>query len=223
MMHDKDGSGQYALVDPEEYDLDDEPGSPRNPPSPPHHRSWISIAKIVLLVEAANLTVLAIIFAAWWYGAFPSSTQDYLPSAFNMSRTFDVDKSELRLVANTTDAEEFWMSITRGKNNGLVSLPKEWADAQGLEQSGLATNPGETVFQVDAFHQLHCLVSFRQAFASRLLLTSCSNASGTISSVLHSFFSSILTLHWTIRTLHIRCTVSTIYVRRSCARQIQLW
>lgn len=169
-MHSKhDESGQYALVDPDEYDLDGDgdtlPGSPRDPlpprPRRRRYRSWTHVVSIVLLVELANLAVLAAIFAAWWYGAFPggAAPRACLPTAFNVTRTFEVDRSELRLVANTSEAEEFWMGITRGRNNGLVSLPKAWADAQGLEQSGLATRPGETVFQVDAFHQLHCLVS----------------------------------------------------------------
>jgi hypothetical protein len=155
----KDHSGRYTLVNPEEYELDDEDPlhSPLSTAYSTSPRSWWDTAKIVLWVEFANLAVLAIIFAAFYYRPF-ASDKLYMPSALNVSKTFRVGRAELELVANNTAANEYWMSITRGRNNGLVSLPKEWAERQGLRQSGLATREGETVFQVDAFHQLHCLV-----------------------------------------------------------------
>lgn len=152
----KDESGQYALVDPEEYEhaLD----SPTVVPVPKKSLRWV-IIRVVVLTEIVNLVLLAIGFLLFWYRPWIPSTTTPPPTTFNVTSTFAVDKHDLKLVANTSEADAFWMSITRDKNNGLVSLPKALAEERGLEASGLATKDGEIVFQVDAFHQLHCLVS----------------------------------------------------------------
>lgn len=81
-----------------------------------------------------------------------------MPMQYNISRTFTVDKEDLSLVKNTKFANHYWKNLTAGNQNGLVSMPLSWAKAQGLDSSHQKTAPEQTVFQVDMFHQLHCLV-----------------------------------------------------------------
>lgn len=81
-----------------------------------------------------------------------------MPLLYNTSRTFTVNKEDLALVRNTKFANEYWKNITAGNNNGLVSMPIAWAEAHNLKSSDQKTAPGQSVFQVDLFHQLHCLV-----------------------------------------------------------------
>jgi len=81
-----------------------------------------------------------------------------LPLSRNVTKVFTVDKDDLRLALNTDAANYYWLNITRDLRNGLVSLPEKLTKNSGLEGSGLNTTVGESVFQVDMFHQLHCLV-----------------------------------------------------------------
>lgn len=124
----------------------------------------MNVAKIAVWVELANLAVLAVIVLAVTNRPSSVAAQTDMPTAYNVTKTFRVDKTELSMTANSTEAEEYWLSFTQGKNNGLVSVPMKWAEEQGLNSSGLPTAEGETVFQVDAFHQLHCLVSLHRCF-----------------------------------------------------------
>jgi hypothetical protein len=81
-----------------------------------------------------------------------------MPHSHNITSIFTVNKSDLHLALDTDEANYYWLNITRDMRNGLVSLPTKVTQKLGLEGSGLKTAPGETVFQVDMFHQLHCLV-----------------------------------------------------------------
>jgi hypothetical protein len=157
-MFQKDESGDYALVDPEECALD----SPRIPLQAPYSRRLV--IKTVLCTQLLNVALLSLVYLVFWYQPFSASEAlGFPPTDFNMSTTFEVDKTNLHLVANNSEADAYWMSITKGYNNGLVSVSKAWAEEQGLDASGVATVEGETVFQVDAFHQLHCLVRLLHA------------------------------------------------------------
>jgi hypothetical protein len=82
-----------------------------------------------------------------------------MPLRYNTSQTFTVDKQDLSLVQSSLKADKYWMSITKDRRNGLVSIPLDWAKKHGLKPSTQKTKEGETVFSVDMFHQLHCLVS----------------------------------------------------------------
>ena len=81
-----------------------------------------------------------------------------MPLKYNTSRTFTVDKNDLSLVESSPKADKYWMSITKDRRNGLVSIPLDWTRKHGLKPSAQKTKSGETVFSVDMFHQLHCLV-----------------------------------------------------------------
>ncbi|KAF2399115.1 ATP-dependent DNA helicase [Trichodelitschia bisporula] len=80
--------------------------------------------------------------------------------------TFSVNKSDLALALNTDLANDYWMNITRDRNNGLISAPSAWAVELGLPTSKQRTADGETVLQVDMFHQLHCLERIRMDIIS---------------------------------------------------------
>lgn len=84
---------------------------------------------------------------------------DGMPLKYNVSRAFTVDKNDLSLVKSAPKADKYWMSITADRRNGLVSIPLGWLKKYGLKPSAQKTKDGETVFSVDMFHQLHCLVS----------------------------------------------------------------
>ena len=81
-----------------------------------------------------------------------------MPLKYNTSQTFTVNKNDLSLVKSSPEADKYWMSITKDRRNGLVSIPLDWAKKHGLRPSAQKTKDGETVFSVDMFHQLHCLV-----------------------------------------------------------------
>src|ERR1700712_5421057 len=89
-----------------------------------------------------------------------------MPHHHNMTQTFTVNKSDLHLALNTEEANFYWLNITRDLRNGLVSLPTSLTSKLGLLGSGLKTAPGESVFQVDMFHQLHCLQRIRSDLLS---------------------------------------------------------
>src|SRR4051812_48413177 len=83
---------------------------------------------------------------------------DDMPLKYDVDRTFTVDKDDLSLVKSSPKADKYWMSITADRRNGLVSVPLDWAKKHNLGHSAQKTRHGETVLQVDMFHQLHCLV-----------------------------------------------------------------
>lgn len=84
-----------------------------------------------------------------------------MPLAYNVSTTFNSNRSDITHVGHTDFADAYWQNITFHSRNGLVSLPKTSVLSQGLELSGLPTYPDQTVLQVDLFHQLHCLERIR--------------------------------------------------------------
>lgn len=50
-------------------------------------------------------------------------------------------------------------------DHGIVSVTEEWAAQHGLPPSAPTPDtPGELVYQVDGFHAMHCLVSFRPKY-----------------------------------------------------------
>jgi hypothetical protein len=161
---------EYKPLEFEEIDIE--------PVSRPLKRSP-SILGVVIWLEVANVVVFALLYALWntsrihyqWgYGMcsllYESASNltdihldlDGMPLKYNVSRTFTVDRQDLSLVKNTPEANNYWMNITFDRRNGLVSLPTDWAKKYELKPSAQKTKNGESVFQVDMFHQLHCLV-----------------------------------------------------------------
>jgi hypothetical protein len=53
------------------------------------------------------------------------------------------------------------MNITFDSNNGLIAVPNSYASKYGSRSSNLPAADGQTVLQVDVFHQLHCLERIR--------------------------------------------------------------
>lgn len=148
-------------------------------------KRW-ALWKVVLLIEVLNVVALAASYGAWkvgkrWKNIYqsPSSmpaicssltnTSDAvlkMPHHHNITQTFTVNKSDLHLALNTDQANFYWLNITRDMRNGLISLPLALTKPLGLQGSGQKTAPGESVFQVDMFHQLHCLERIRSDLIS---------------------------------------------------------
>ena len=52
------------------------------------------------------------------------------------------------------------INLTSQKGDGVVSVPTEWATRLDLAPSlPSPDNPDHSIYQVDLFHSLHCLVS----------------------------------------------------------------
>ena len=157
-----------ALLLPEqkfEQDFEDDPHQPIPRPSKSMQSSFWLVIIIIFFVEIAHV----LLYACWHFLSdpfFSFTSSINLPSAYNISQTFTANVSDLSLVHSTPDANAYWSSITKGANNGLVSLPSAYAGSHGLEFSGVNTSAGESVFQVDAFHQLHCVARIREMIIS---------------------------------------------------------
>lgn len=147
-----------------------------------HSKPRISTWRLLLYLEIAHVFLFALVYTVWHLShrgphhcgshrrdrPCEVSTEDLrltqmqsvlnLPLSRNVTKVFTVDKDDLRLALNTDAANYYWLNITRDLRNGLVSLPEKLTKNSGLEGSGLNTTVGESVFQVDMFHQLHCLV-----------------------------------------------------------------
>ncbi|KAI9661226.1 MAG: hypothetical protein M1821_009553 [Bathelium mastoideum] len=145
-------------------DEEDFPASIRKPITPIRSSFWL-VVMIISFVEIAHV----LLYACWHFVFNPlysNSTSADPPSAYNITQTFTANVSDLSLVRSNPDAEAYWHSITKGANNGLVSIPSTYARAHNLELSGLNTTAGESVFQIDAFHQLHCVARIREMILS---------------------------------------------------------
>lgn len=76
--------------------------------------------------------------------------------AYNTTMSFH-NNSELLL--SSDDADVYWARLL--ESGGVVSLDTEWALDQGLQVSAESpTDSSQSIYQVDVFHALHCLVSF---------------------------------------------------------------
>ncbi|KAF2430725.1 hypothetical protein EJ08DRAFT_218989 [Tothia fuscella] len=123
----------------------------------------LSTWRIVLYVELFHILLFSIVYLLWHLQLYPRSPLDnlHLPLSANITRTFTVDKSDLHLVLDTDAANYYWLNITRDLRNGLVSLPNTLTNPLGLAPSTQKTAEGESVYQLDVFHQLHCLQRIR--------------------------------------------------------------
>lgn len=162
---------EYAPVDYDEDDIDiAKHGKPRT-----------SIWRLILYIELAHLLLFGLMYMVYHLMhqspnnrtasslSFPTVSLKTTPLTHsllglnfplqrNTIQTFTVDKEDLHLALDTEEANFYWLNITRDFRNGLVSLKDDSTRGLGLEGSGLATEEGDSVFQVDMFHQLHCLV-----------------------------------------------------------------
>ncbi|TLD22584.1 hypothetical protein E2P81_ATG07777 [Venturia nashicola] len=131
------------------------------------YKRW-ALWKVVLLIEVLNIIALATGIGAWKVGKKWKNYYQVLqmPYHHNTTSTFTVNKTDLHLALNTEEANYYWLNITRDHRNGLISLPLLLTNPLGLQGSNLTTAPGESVFQVDMFHQLHCLERIRSDLIS---------------------------------------------------------
>jgi len=75
--------------------------------------------------------------------------------AYNTTMSFH-DNSDL--LRGTAAANDYWKKLLDG--GGVVSLNTEWALEQGLQESATSpTDSSQSIYQIDVFHALHCLVS----------------------------------------------------------------
>lgn len=75
---------------------------------------------------------------------------------YNTTREFS-NHSHL-LLGDSDEANGYWRHLI--ESGGVVSLDTEWALDQGLRASHQSpTDPSQSIYQIDVFHALHCLVS----------------------------------------------------------------
>ncbi|KAI9704619.1 MAG: hypothetical protein M1820_005532 [Bogoriella megaspora] len=158
--------GRYSLLRHKEADGDFEETELFRSNATRYARPSVSLIVIIIFfVEIANV----VFYASWHFILAPWTTRtepEGLPLSYNATRIFTANISDLSLVHASPEADSYWSSITKGANNGLVSLPMDITLTQGLEHSGLNTTPGQGVFQIDAFHQLHCVARVREMLLS---------------------------------------------------------
>lgn len=68
------------------------------------------------------------------------------------------DQSSIYTSANYTEADLAWDAINH--DSGIVAVPKDWATAKGLPLgSTFPWDNSKSIYFVNAYHGLHCLVS----------------------------------------------------------------
>ncbi|KAF2094586.1 hypothetical protein NA57DRAFT_80387 [Rhizodiscina lignyota] len=80
---------------------------------------------------------------------------------FNTPTTF---LSNPDIVPESDENDIYWRVSMHPKGGGVVIVPDEWAAERGLPPSAAAPPkyPGSSVYQVEVFHQLHCLEVVRE-------------------------------------------------------------
>jgi hypothetical protein len=74
--------------------------------------------------------------------------------AYNTTMRFD---NYSHLLQDSVEAKSYWGKLLQ--TGGVLSLDTEWALKQGLRPSAESpTDPSQSIYQVDVFHALHCLV-----------------------------------------------------------------
>lgn len=74
--------------------------------------------------------------------------------SYNTSMKFQDGSKHM---ADSHDADKYWRDLL--DSGGVISLNTEWARKQGLRPSAQSpTDPSQSIYQVDVFHALHCLV-----------------------------------------------------------------
>ena len=74
---------------------------------------------------------------------------------YNTTMTF---RNNSHLLRDTWEAKKYWNDAL--ETAGVLSLDTQWAFDQGLRPSAVSpTDPSQSIYQVDVFHALHCLVS----------------------------------------------------------------
>lgn len=89
-------------------------------------------------------------------GMMSESSLDGLLSlnAYNTTMKFHNQPELLRI---SDEADNYWRNLLG--SGGVVSLNTQWALGQGLKQSATSpTDSEQSIYQVDVFHALHCLV-----------------------------------------------------------------
>jgi hypothetical protein len=66
-------------------------------------------------------------------------------------------RNQSELLRISDEANNYWRDLL--SSGGVVSLNTQWALDQGLKQSATSpTDSEQSIYQVDVFHALHCLV-----------------------------------------------------------------
>lgn len=121
-----------------------------------------SIGFIHLAIVGSELVLLAILLAGYVglkHGSQPSQDSldglSYLTTSYNTTMTFH---NQSHLLRASSEADSYWARLL--ESGGVVSLDTQWAHAQGLRKSAISpTDPSQSIYQVDVFHALHCMVS----------------------------------------------------------------
>lgn len=74
--------------------------------------------------------------------------------SYNTTMVF---QNNSNLLLDSDEAANYWRNLLG--SGGVVSLDTEWAHQQGLRPSAMSpTDSSQSIYQVDVFHALHCLV-----------------------------------------------------------------
>lgn len=180
----------YTRLDDAKSDSDDtiegeDVSSPNHPDSVRYQQSrrWFESPTIHIAILGTELLLLAILLAG--YAVLYRSSHGLVPangsldglreiaSTYNTTMTFHNQSDLLR---SSHEADTYWAKLL--ESGGVVSLNTDWALQSGLPESASSpTDSTQSIYQVDSFHALHCMV--RQTWCTsggRHLLISYQNA-----------------------------------------------
>ncbi len=141
-------------------------------------RRWICTPTAHIAIVSTELilfTILIAIYAFLRSGQHTSPMGDNaldgltrLASTYNTTMIFYNQSSLLR---SSHDADMYWANLL--ESGGVVSLNTKWALESGLRKSATSpTDPSQSIYQVDVFHALHCMVCvFISSWQTRSLTT----------------------------------------------------
>jgi hypothetical protein len=132
--------------------------------------------RIILYIEVIHIILFLLAISLWYVISNPylwlqtTSITSYARLSRQRSTiTFPEDEASfLNTTLPTPDADSLWINLTVGNNGGLVSLPTSFITRHNLPATYLPTNPGENVYHLDVFHQLHCLFIIRSHIVAPL-------------------------------------------------------
>lgn len=146
-----------------------------NPTQSRQKRSWTSSPAVHIAVIGSELVLLAILLVG--YILLHSRTDGSVPAdealdgllllagTYNTSMTFHNQSDLLR---SSEEADVYWARLL--ESGGVVSLDTESARQSGLRESAISpTDPSQSIYQVDIFHALHCMVSHSHSASVRNL------------------------------------------------------
>jgi hypothetical protein len=127
-------------------------------------RTWASSTAVHIAIIGSEIILLVVLIAGYMvlnnkrHGSLSGEDSidglSRLATTYNTTMTFHNQSDLLR---SSQEADTYWARLL--ESGGVVSLDTEWARGQGLRKSATSpTDPSQSIYQVDIFHALHCMV-----------------------------------------------------------------